>query len=121
MSRLVTASLDLDQFHDTDTTHPLTLNVWSYWYSNGYPVEDVVGAWTVIHEKPDSANTSHVVCEVETLEVPLSEADAAVDGTTEYACDCRDYQYNQGVELGERRLGEWGECKHIACVKEHNE
>lgn len=117
MNRLISAPLDLDQFQTVkDGETCLNLSVWSYWADHGYPVEAITGAWTVINDKVEDINTSHIVVKVETLEKPLDEADVAADGTELYACDCRDYQYNRSVDLQERYLTEWDDCKHIRAV-----
>lgn len=117
MGELVSAPLDLEQFQADSHTHPVHLEVWSYWYEHGYPVDELTDAYSVIHVKEGVENSSHVVCRVQSLEMPLDEADAAVDDTVVYSCDCRDYQYNRGVDLEEERLPEWGDCIHIEEVK----
>jgi len=116
MSRLITAPLDTSQFLNADGDKPFELEVWSYWYDGGYPVESVVEAYTVIHEKTDDENTSHIVAKVETLSKPLDVADVAVDSTEKWVCDCKAYQFHHSVDLEKRFLSEWDPCKHVKAV-----
>lgn len=117
MSRLISAPLDVDQFQTVKGGERVfELAVWSYWYDNGYPVESIEEAHTVIHEKDDEENSSHIVCKVQTLEVPINVADVVADQTTKWVCDCKRFQYQEGVDLEERRLTDWGNCHHIQAV-----
>jgi hypothetical protein len=114
MSRLISAPLDVDQLTTAkDEDRPIELNVWGLWADHGYPVERINEAHTVINEKEDAENTSHVVLNVATLSKPMDKADAVADKTDLWCCDCRDYQFNRGVDLQERTLTEWDTCKHI--------
>jgi len=114
MSRLISAPLDIEQF--VGDSPLFELEVFSYFYENGYPVESIEEAYTVIHEKTDDENTSHIVLKVETLSKPIDVADVAVDSVTKYCCDCKAYQFHHSVDLEERYLSEWGACKHIKSV-----
>ncbi len=112
-----TAELDLNQLGIDDATEkPIQLGVFNYWASHGYPVESILEAHTVVHSKDTSENTGHIVLKIETLERPLDVADLVEDKTEMWVCDCRDFQYNQSVDLSERWLTEWGICKHCLSV-----
>ena len=114
MSRLISAPLDIEQFVGDG---PLfELEVFSYFYDNGYPIETIEEAYTVIHDKIEEENTSHIVLKVETLAKPLDVADVAVDKTEKWVCDCRDFQFNRSVDLTERYLSEWETCQHIQAI-----
>jgi len=81
-------------------------------------VDEIKQAYCVVHEKPQEENTSHIVLKVQTLSRPLSAADALTDKHNLFVCDCRDYQFNQGVDLESKRITEWGNCKHVReCSK----
>jgi hypothetical protein len=115
-----TADLDLEQLASTEGQHkPIELDVWSYWYENGYPVESIVEAHSVVNQKPDAENTGHIVVKVETLSKPLNRADVVDDTVNVLCCDCRDYQFNKGVDLEQESVTDWGHCKHIASVSKH--
>jgi hypothetical protein len=119
MSELISAPLDVDQLTTAkDSDRPIELSVFAYWADHGFPVEAINEAYSVINRKVDGENTAHVVLNVDTLSKPINRADVAVDQMTKWCCDCRDYQYNRGVDLTERTLTEWEPCKHIqACSK----
>jgi hypothetical protein len=102
---------------DTDRlTEAPPLEVLSYWIDNGYPVNGVVEAHTVVSRKEEAEDTGHIVMQVETLERPLSEADVVEDQTTEWCCSCPAYQYHCNVDLENKRLSEWRSCKHIKSI-----
>jgi hypothetical protein len=112
-----TAKLDLDQLASTEGQHkPIELDVWSYWYENGYPVESIVEAHSAVNQKPDAENTGHIVVLVETLSKPLNRADVAVDQAEVWACDCKGYAYHYSVDLEQHSVTEWGICPHIEAV-----
>lgn len=111
------AKLDMEQFIESDSRDkPIELDLFSYWADHGYPVESIEEAHAVVNEKSEGENTAHIVVKIETLSKPLELADVAADQMTMWACDCKDYQFNQGVDLSERTLDEWGSCKHVQAV-----
>lgn len=112
-----TAEIDLDQLAESDAhSKPIELDVWAYWYENGYPVESVLEAHSAVNAKQDDDNTGHIVVKVETLSKPLNRADVVEDTVAIWSCDCRDYQFNQSVDLEETSVTEWSHCKHIIAV-----
>lgn len=117
---IVASELDLDQFIDPEPGERLIeFEVWSYWNEMGYPVERIEELYSVVNQKQGEENTGHLVAKVITLDKPVNVADAAVDQTTAWTCDCKGYQYHYSVDLEERRIGEWGSCPHVeACAKE---
>jgi hypothetical protein len=111
------APLDLEQFQTEDSQQkPIELDVWSYFYENGYPVEEIVEAHSIVHEKVDEENTAHIVLKIKTLSKPLDKADVAVDQTEMYCCDCGRFQYHENADLEEQLITEWGHCHHIESV-----
>jgi hypothetical protein len=94
----------------------IELQTFAYLQTHGYPINEIREAYAVVSEKADADDTGHIVLQVQTLSKPMGEADAVADRTTEWVCDCRDYQYNQSVDLAERALSAWGSCKHIKEV-----
>jgi len=116
---LHSAPLDLDNFAESDSTGlSVNLDLFSYWATHGYPVDDIIEAYSVVNEKVGDENSSHVVLKVQTLSKPLDRADAAVDQTTLFVCDCRDYRFNLGVDLEQKSVTSWGQCKHVLeCSK----
>lgn len=114
-----TAELDLEQFGQDDVEgrpEQFWLDVFNYWVDNGYPIDSLLGAHSVVHKKQDSEDTAHVVLKVQTLSKPKDMADIVADETTMYACDCKGYQYHYSVDLDEKRLPDWGYCPHIDAV-----
>jgi hypothetical protein len=114
-----TAELDLEQFGQGDVEgrpEQFWLDVFNYWVDNGYPIDSLLEAYSVVHKKQDSEDTAHVVLEVQTLSKPKDMADIVADETTMYACDCKGYQYHYYVDLDEKRLLDWGYCPHIDAV-----
>lgn len=113
------AQLDLEQFgRDKEGEKLLELDVWSYWYNNGFPVEEILEAYSVVHEKPHDEDTAHIVVKVETLSRPIDEADIVADSTTVWACDCGRFAYHENVDLEDTSVTEWGHCHHIeSCEK----
>jgi hypothetical protein len=92
------------------------LEVLSYWTDNGYPVNDIVEAHTVVSHKQEKEADGYLVLKVETLERPLSEADVVEDQTTEWVCSCPAFSFHHNVDLENRRLAEWEPCKHCRKV-----
>lgn len=114
---IVTAELDLEQFANSDSQQlPIEFDVWSYWYEHGFPVDSVIEAHSAVSRKSNEENSGHVVAKVETLEKPLERADAAVDDTTVWCCDCKGYQFHYSVDLEDYSVTEWGACPHIEAV-----
>lgn len=107
--------LDLGQYR-TGNGLALEFDIFSLWENHGYPVEEIREAHSVVSHRPDSENGGHIVAKVETLSKPLSSADAVSDMCSVWCCDCKDYQFNQAVDLEDTRLPEWGYCKHIETV-----
>jgi len=96
----------------------LELDVFSYFYDHGFPVESIEEAHAVVNEKAEKENTAHLVVKIETLRKPLDIADLAIDGGFKmFACDCRAYQFHHSVDLEDKNITNWGECKHIDEVK----
>lgn len=114
-----TAKLDLEQFQDKPDSAelPIEFDVWSYWYSCGYPVDDIVDAYCAVHTKQDDEDSSHIILKVQTLSKPLDRADVISDSTTLWTCDCKAYAYHEKVDLEETPITEWGYCKHIESVE----
>lgn len=112
---IVTGELDLEQFTPAEG-QGVELDVFSYFVENGYPVDEILEAHSVVNQKPDDENSGHIVLKVKTLSKPLSEADAVEDEMHMWTCDCKGYQYHYSVDLSERRLGEWDFCPHIEAV-----
>lgn len=113
-----TAELDLDQLASTEGSHkPIELEVWSYWYESGFPVESIVEAHSAVNQKPDSENTGHIVVKVETLSKPLNRADVVEDKTTVWCCDCKGFQFHYSVDLAHKSITQWGACPHIEAVE----
>jgi len=108
-----TAELDLDSFGE-DT--PIELDVFNYLRTNGYPVDELTEAHAILNQKPDKDDTGHMVIQIQTLSKPLDLADAATDQYEMWCCDCRGFQFHEGVDLEEQRITEWGHCKHIESV-----
>jgi len=106
-----TGKLDTEQFGSDG----VELEVFSYLYDNGYPVDSIEEAHAVVSEK-DKDNTGHIVLKIQTLRKPLKEADATTDQTTKFVCDCKAFQFHHSVDLEERYLSEWDSCKHINAV-----
>jgi len=92
------------------------LDVFNYLRTNGYPIDDILEGHAVVSVKRQAENTGHLVLKIQTLSKPIDEADAIEDQTTEWVCDCKDYQFNQSVDLEKKRLANWGMCKHIRGV-----
>jgi len=112
-----TAEKDLDQYGTDDNTNlPINLDIFSYFYTHGFPVESIVEAHTAFHIKPDDGDTAHDVLKIETLSKPLDIADAAVDTHTMWVCDCKGFAYHYSVDLEEQRITEWDVCPHIEAV-----
>jgi len=112
-----TAEKDLEQYGTDDETNlPVNLDIFSYFYTHGYPVESIKELHTAFHVKPDAEDTAHDVLKIETLNKPLDIADAAVDTHTMWVCDCKAFSYHVSVDLEEQRITEWGHCKHIEAV-----
>lgn len=113
------APLDLDNLAESDDTSlAVNLDVFSYWYENGYPVDGIVEAYCVVNVKRDNENTGHTVLKVETLSKPLDKADVVADQTEVWACDCKGYQHHYSVDLEDTPVTEWDACPHIeACDK----
>jgi hypothetical protein len=105
-----TGKLDVEQFIED-----IEIEVFSYLYDNGYPVDDIEEAHAVVSEKKEE-NTGHIVLRIQTLTKPLNEADATTDQTTKWVCDCKAFQFHHSVDLEERYLSEWDSCKHINAV-----
>jgi len=101
---------------DTEQMQDAELDVTSYLRTNGYPIDDIIEAYAVVSVKNQSENTGHLVLKIQTLSKPIDEADAVQDQTTKWICDCKDYQFNQSVDLEKKRLADWGTCKHIREV-----
>lgn len=112
---IVTGQLDVDQFTPAEG-QGVELDVFSYFVENGYPVEEILEAHSVVNQKPDDENSGHIVLKVKTLSKPLSEADAVSDELHRWVCSCKAFQFHHSVDLQERRLGEWEHCKHIQSV-----
>lgn len=101
---------------DTEQMTDAELDVCSYIKTNGYPVDDILEAYAVISVKKDTDNAGHLVLKIQTLSKPIDQADAVVDQTVKWICDCKDYQFNKWVDLGKKELADWGSCKHIREV-----
>jgi hypothetical protein len=102
----------------TENIQDIQLEVFSYLNTHGYPVDEIVEAYSVTSMKkdPQKDDTGHIVLQVQTLSKPMGEADAVADRTTEWVCDCKDYQFNKSIDLESRALAEWDSCKHIKEV-----
>jgi len=112
-----TARIDLDNFAESDSTSLcINLDVFSYFYEHGYPVDEILEAHSAVNAKPDDENSGHLVVKLKTLSKPLEQADASVDTHTMYACDCKSYTYHTSVDLEEKQITEWEPCKHIESV-----
>jgi len=96
--------------------HDCEIDVVSYLSTHGYPIDDILEAYAVVSVKTEIENSGHLVLKVQTLSKPIDEADAIDDQMIQWLCDCRDFQFNQSVDLDERKLREWGSCKHIQEV-----
>jgi len=101
---------------DTEQMHDCEIDVVSYLSTHGYPIDDILEAYAVVSVKTEAENAGHLVIKVQTLSKPIDEADAVDDQMVQWLCDCRDFQFNRSVDLGERKLREWGSCKHIQEV-----
>jgi len=101
---------------DTKQMHDCEIDVVSYLSTHGYPIDDILEAHAVVSVKTETENSGHLVLKVQTLSKPIDEADAVNDQMTQWLCDCRDFQFNRSVDLDERKLREWGSCKHIQEV-----
>jgi len=101
---------------DTEQMHDCEIDVVSYLSTHGYPIDDILEAYAVVSVKTEAENTGHLVIKVQTLSKPIDEADAVDDQMVQWLCDCRDFQFNRSVDLEERKLREWGSCKHIQEV-----
>jgi hypothetical protein len=101
---------------DTEQMHDCEIDVVSYLSTHGYPIDDILEAYAVVSVKTETENSGHLVLKVQTLSKPIDEADAIDDQMIQWLCDCRDFQFNQSVDLDERKLREWGSCKHIQEV-----
>jgi len=112
-----TAPIDLEQLAEGDSTSkPIELDVWSTWYSHGFPVDEIVEAYCAVHEKVDAEDTAHIVTKVQTLEKPIDHADIVADSATRWACDCGRFQYHEKVDLEMNTVMDWGNCHHIESV-----
>lgn len=107
-----TGKLNLDQYGEDS----LRFDVFSYFETYGYPIDGITEAYTATNVKQDDPNTGHIVAKIDTLAKPTDQADAIADQIELWVCDCGDYQYNQGVDLAENRITEWGHCKHLESV-----
>jgi len=96
--------------------HDCEIDVVSYLSTHGYPIDDILEAYAVVSVKTEAENSGHLVLKVQTLSKPIDEADAVDDQMIQWLCDCRDFQFNRSVDLDERKLREWGSCKHIQEV-----
>ena len=101
---------------DTEQMHDCEIDVVSYLSTHGYPIDDILEAHAVVSVKTEAENAGHLVIKVQTLSKPIDEADAVDDQMIQWLCDCRDFQFNRSVDLEERKLREWGSCKHIQEV-----
>jgi len=101
---------------DTEQMQDAELDVTSYLKTNGYPINDMIAAYAVVSVKNQTKDTGHLVLKIQTLSKPIDEADAIKDQTIKWICDCKDYQFNQSVDLEKKRLADWGTCKHIREV-----
>lgn len=63
----------------------------------------------------ESSDYAYLLGRISVLSVPFAEADVSKDTIELWICGCSDFHFNQsdGVEAGERRPPEIGECKHI--------
>lgn len=112
-----TAKIDLDNFAESDSTSLcVNLDVFSYFYEFGYPVDEILEAHSAVNVKTDDENTGHLVVRIQTLSKPIDQADAAVDQIEKWACDCGSYQYHVSVDLEEQSITDWGHCKHVKAV-----
>ena len=101
---------------DTEQMHDCEIDVVSYLSTHGYPIDDILEAHAVVSVRTEAENAGHLVIKVQTLSKPIDEADAVDDQMIQWLCDCRDFQFNRSVDLEERKLREWGSCKHIQEV-----
>lgn len=115
--KIHTAELDLEQFStETEESNLLTLDVWSYWHDNGYPVESILEAHSALSQKATEENTGHIVLKVESLSKPLNRADVVEDSISVWCCDCKGYQYHYSVDLEQQGITDWKSCPHIKAV-----
>jgi hypothetical protein len=89
----------------------------TYLRSHGYHIN---GVHDVTHVESDSRDMEHMVCRIDTHELPFGhdDLDAVADEITIPVCSCEDYQYNQSVDVGEDSLRERspGLCRHLTAA-----
>jgi len=110
-SILYAGEIDIEQFDDAE------LDVFSYLKTNGYPINGILEAYSVVSVKTYEKNMGHIIMNIQTLSKPIDEADAVDDQMNKWICDCKDYQFNRSVDLEEKTLADWGKCKHIRSVR----
>lgn len=73
----------------------------------------------VVNEKDSEENSGYVVTEVETSEVPLEDADMAVDSMRVFLCHCKGFHNHMWPdEFGwETTPDDIGACQHTREVK----